>query len=40
MRGLAGVIEMAAEHGERSAGQLEAQRIREGEIKTLMFFLN
>ena len=38
MRGLAGVIEMAAEHGERRAGQLEAQRIREGEIKTLMFF--
>ena len=30
VRGLAGVIEMAAEHGERSAGQLEAQRIREG----------
>jgi hypothetical protein len=26
MRGLAGVIEMAAEHGERRAGQLEAQR--------------
>jgi hypothetical protein len=40
VRGLAGVIEMAAEHGERRAGQLEAQRIREGEIKTLMFFFN
>jgi len=26
MRGLEGVIEMAAEHGEHSAGQLEAQR--------------
>jgi hypothetical protein len=38
MIGLAGVIEMAAENGERSAGQLEAPRIREGEIKTLMFF--
>ena len=40
VRGLAGVIEMAAEHGERRAGQLEAARGRGGRNKYTYVFFN